>query len=69
MEVYGGAGDKPATMSRWLTTSMGTTTDWVTMDAKAPPAKLVMAEAAEGVGAQRAAGSAAHTLVFSSVVR
>jgi hypothetical protein len=48
---------------------MGTTTDWVTNEAKAPPAKLAMADAAEGEGAHLPAGSAAHALVFSRVVK
>ena len=48
---------------------MGTTTDWVSSEANAPPAKLAMAEAAEAFGASRLAGSEAHVLVISRVVR
>ena len=56
-------------MSRWLTTSMGTTTDCVSKEAKAPPAKLDIAEAADAVGAIFLAGSAAHVFVISRVVK
>ena len=48
---------------------MGTTTDCVSKDAKAPPAKLDMADAADAVGANLLAGSAAHVLVISRVVK
>ena len=43
--------------------------DCVSREAMAPPAKLDMAEAAEAVGASLCAGSEAHVLVISSVVR
>ena len=56
-------------MSRWLTTSMGTTTVCVTREATAPPTKFVMAAAVEGVGASRAAKSADDAFPISSVVR
>ena len=59
----------PATMSRWLTTSMGTTTDCVSKEAKAPPAKFDIADAADAVGANLLAGSAAQVFVISRVVK
>lgn len=48
---------------------MGTTTDWVSKEAKAPPAKFDIADAADAVGATLLAGSAAQVFVISRVVR
>lgn len=60
---------KPATMSLWLTTSIGTTTDCVTNEATAPPAKFVAADAAEGEGAFLSVYSLTLAFVFSNVVK
>ena len=61
----------PATMRRWLTTSMGTMTDWVTRDATAPAKELAMPAFAASLGAHLAIAAVLRLqdFVASRVVR
>ncbi len=58
-------------MRRWLTTSMGTMTDWVTMEATAPAKELAMPALAASLGAHLAIAAVLRhqDFVDSSVVR
>ncbi len=59
----------PATISRWLTTSMGTMTDCVTNEATAPAKKFERPAVAASLGDTRAAASRLQLFVASRVDR